>query len=487
MARSRANSDSSMTLEGHRTSGEKDAAPYHDAAATSARPSLERIPSQNQETEANIWPDPDNVVEADLEKGGAVPTPPPAAPPGMNPADFPDGGMQAWLVVFGGWCGLFCTFGLINCIGVFQEYYVAGPLSDYSNSAISWIPSMEVWGMTFFGLIFGRLFDTYGPRWLLIIGTIFYVFGLMMVSLSKEYYQFFLSQGVVAAIGSSAVFNACMSSVVSWFFRRRAAAFGIMVSGSSLGGVVLPIMMTHMIREVGFPWAIRTVAFLFLFLLSIACLTVRSRLPPRPRPLVVKEYLAGFKEPVFTLTIVASFLFFWGMFLPFNYIILEAQTVGVRAGLVEYLLPIINAVSVVGRIAPGIVADRVGRYNVVIFITALSAVITLALWIPGKSAAAIIVYAILFGFSSGGFISLAPTCIAQISDIRQIGVRTGTAFAVQSFGALTGSPIAGAILSAQGGTSYLGLQLFCGCTMAASVVVFIAARTLQVGMKLKKV
>lgn len=142
--------------------------------------------------------------------------------------------------------------------------------------------------------------------------------------------------------------------------------------------------------------------------------------------------------------------------------------------------------SIVGRIVPGIVADRLGRFNVMIFITGLSAVISLALWIPGKSAPAIIAYSVLFGFSSGGFISLGPTLIAQISDIRQIGVRTGTAFAVQSFGALTGSPIAGAITSAEGG-SFLGLQLFCGCAMAASVAVYVMARTVQVGLKVTKV
>ncbi len=132
-------------------------------------------------------------------------------------------------------------------------------------------------------------------------------------------------------------------------------------------------------------------------------------------------------------------------------------------------------------------ADRIGRFNVMIFITVLSAVITLALWIPGKSSGAIIAYAVLFGFSSGGFVSLTPPLIAQISDIRQIGVRTGTAFAVYSLGALTGSPIAGAITTHQGG-SFLGLQLFGGFTMVASVFVFIAARYVQVGWHpLKKV
>ncbi|KAL1901012.1 hypothetical protein Sste5346_002076 [Sporothrix stenoceras] len=490
-----------------------DSSPYNDASRRSStssyrrRRSLERIPSQNNETEANLYPEPNNVVEADLEKGGygpeesdespkekaaassgadsktadgeAAPAPP-AAPPGMSPADFPDGGTQAWLVVFGGWCGLFCTFGLINCIGVFETYYVTGPLSNYSQGTISWILSVETFVMTFGGLVFGRLFDTYGPRWLLIIGTIVYIFGLMMTSLASEYYQFLLAQGVCAAIGSSAVFNACMASVVSWFFKRRAAAFGIMVSGSSLGGVVLPIMFDKLIARIGFPWAMRAVAFLFLGLLIISCLTVRSRLPPRPKPLIIRDYLKGFTEPVYALTVFACFLFFWGMFLPFNYIELQAQAAGMSPTLLPYLLSIINAVSIIGRIAPGIIADRLGRYNIMIVITALSAIISLALWIPGKSTGAIIAYSILFGFSSGGFISLGPTLIAQISDIRQIGIRTGTAFAVQSFGALTGSPIAGAITSRQNG-SFTGLQFFCGFTMLASVIVFVIARIVLAG------
>ncbi|CAK7229619.1 hypothetical protein SBRCBS47491_007312 [Sporothrix bragantina] len=498
-------------------SNKPDNAPYHDATRRSStssfrrsRRSIERIPSQNNETDANIYPDPANVVEADLEKGGyapeeedenngssnnntqkdeeSAPAPaPPAGPPGMSPADFPDGGLEAWLVVFGGWCGLFCTFGLINCIGVFEAYYVAGPLSNYSQGTVSWILSVEVFFMTFGGLVFGRLFDTYGPRWLLIIGTIVYVFGLMMTSLCTEYYQFLLAQGICAALGSSAVFNACMASVVSWFFKRRAAAFGVMVSGSSLGGVVLPIMLDKLIARNGFPWAMRAVAFLFLGLLVVSCLTVHSRLPPRPRPFVLKEYLAGFKEPAFVLTVSACFLFFWGMFLPFNYIELQAQAAGMSPTLLPYLLSIINAVSIVGRITPGIVADHLGRYNVMIVITAFSAIISLALWIPGKSTGAIIAYSILFGFSSGGFISLGPTLIAQISDIRQIGIRTGTAFAVMSFGALTGSPIAGAITTDQNG-SFTGLQLFCGFSMLASVIVFTAARVILAGFNpMKKV
>lgn len=106
----------------------------------------------------------------------------------------------------------------------------------------------------------------------------------------------------------------------------------------------------------------------------------------------------------------------------------------------------------------------------------LSTLVTLAVWIPARtSSAGVVVFTALFGFASGGFVSLMPTLIAQISDIRQIGVRTGVAMAVMSFGALTGSPIAGAIVQSQDG-GYVGLQVFCGLCMGVSAVVFVFAR-----------
>lgn len=341
-----AHSDSSRDLDDHKKK-QADTSPYQ-----SRRPSLDRIQSKNSQTNANISGEPRNVAEAEIEEGereqreagekNAAAGPPPGS--GFHPSDFPDGGLTAWLVVFGGWCGLFCTFGFVNCIGVFQEYYLRGPLSDYSASTVSWITSMEVWGLVFFGLIFGRVFDVYGPRWMLVIGTVVYIFGLMMTSLCTEYWQFFLAQGVCAAIAASAVFNACMTSVFSWFFKKRAAALGIMVSGSSVGGVVMPIMIQQLIPKIGFPWTMRAVAFVYLGLLAMSCVTIKTRLPPRPKPLVVADYLAGFKEPAFALTLAGNFLFFWGMFIPFNYVILQAQQAGMDPTLVEYLLPIINAV-----------------------------------------------------------------------------------------------------------------------------------------------
>ncbi|KAJ3559189.1 hypothetical protein NPX13_g9569 [Xylaria arbuscula] len=282
--------------------------------------------------------------DIDVEKGATEVSTQPAAPPGINPDDFPDGGLEAWLVVVGGSLILFCSFGIVNCSGVFVEYYVNGPLSDYSSSDITWITSLQAFLVTGSNLVMGRLFDSYGTRWLLPIGTVIYSFGLMVLSLSTKYYQIVLSQGIVSGIGAACVFNCASNSTITWFYKYRAAALGIVVAGSSLGGIVLPILMSQLIPKIGFPWTVRILGFIVLLFCGMASFTVKSRLPPQPKPFHIAELIAPFKEVRFALVLIGAFFFFWGLYLPFNYLNIQAQQQGVTPSLIPYILPIVNAV-----------------------------------------------------------------------------------------------------------------------------------------------
>ncbi|KAJ6016057.1 MFS transporter asaE [Penicillium herquei] len=420
-------------------------------------------------------------AEAMTEKSNV----PPAGPPGDGPP--PDGGLQAWLAVLGGFCGLFVSFGWINCIGVFQAYYESNQLKNFSPSTVAWITSMETFVMFFAGPIFGTLFDSYGPRWILLGGTFLHVFGLMMTSLSTEYYQFFLAQGICSALGASAIFNACLNSIVTWFGKRRAFALGVTASGSSLGGVIFPIMVTHLIPEVGFPWAMRICAFLILFMLGITNLTLKSRLTYTKKPVRLINFVRPLKDIRFVITVSASFCFFWGMFLPFSFVITQAEEYGMSSNMSQYLIPILNAASIFGRTVPGYLADRLGRYNVMIFFSFFSSIIVLALWLPSRGNAPAIVFCALYGFGSGAFVSLAPALIAQISELREVGVRNGTCFSIISFAALTGTPIGGALVPNVLTDSYTNLQIFSGVTMIAGAMLYVVARIVVGGVNFKKV
>ncbi|KAJ5217397.1 MFS transporter asaE [Penicillium chermesinum] len=410
---------------------------------------------------------------------------PAAALPGPGPP--PDGGFHAWLTVLGGFCGLFVSFGWINAIGVFQTYYESHQLRNVSPSTVAWVTSLESFAMFFGSPIFGSLFDSYGPRVILLGGTFFHVFGLMMTSLSSEYYQFILAQGICSPFGASAVFNACVNSVSTWFAKRRAFALGVMAAGSSLGGVIFPIMVSKLIPQVGFPWTMRICAFLILGMLGICNLTLKSRLTHQPKRVKIMSFVRPLKELKFTVTVAAAFFYFWGMFLPFTYVITQAERYGMSQNLSQYLIPMLNAASIFGRTLPGYFADRFGRYNVMIFFAFFSGILVLALWLPSRGNAPAIVFSVLYGFGSGAFVSLVPALVAQISDLREVGMRNGTLFCIISFAALTGTPIGGALVPDVLHGSYTKLQIFCGVVILVGAVLFVVARIIVGGLVWKKV
>lgn len=417
----------------------------------------------------------ENLGEREKEANGAVPESTPEVISPWHPSQFPDGGRDAWLCLLGSFCCLFCSFGWLNCVGVFQSYYQTHQLSQYSPSTVSWISSLQIFVMFFPGPIVGFFFDNYGPRYLLIFGSFFHVFGIMMTSLCEEYWQFILAQGICSPLGLNCIFNAGTSTITTWFMKKRGAAFGMMAAGSGLGGVIFPIMASHLIPKVGFGWTMRICAFLILGLLIIANLTIKSRLPPRPRAFELKVFAEPFTDIRFILVTIASFFFFMGLFVPINFIELMAMANGMSTRLANYLLAVLNAASIFGRIIPGILADKFGRYNMQLIMSFFAAILVLALALPASSNAAIISFAGLYGFASGAYVSLAPAQIAHISKVEQIGVRMGVLFSIVSFAGLAGNPIAGAIVAADHG-GFTNANIFAGVLLFAGAVMFSITR-----------
>jgi MFS family permease len=118
-----------------------------------------------------------------------------------------------------------------------------------------------------------------------------------------------------------------------------------------------------------------------------------------------------------------------------------------------------------------------------ISLTLLGAIFTLGIWLPSANNATTIAYAGLYGFTSGCTFSIVPAVVASFSDIRRLGTRTGALYAVSSFGALFGSPIAGAIVNTQHG-GYSGLIILSGVGILVGTGFAIAARQALVGGKL---
>ncbi|KAF2115917.1 major facilitator superfamily domain-containing protein [Lophiotrema nucula] len=364
------------------------------------------------------------VLEADKE--APVPKPAPAAP-GLAPEE----GFRGWLCVLGSFICLFCTFGFLNAMGVFQTTYQQTYLRDYSPSEIAWIFALQLALMWLPGPLFGRIVDTWGPAPVLFPSCVLCVLALCTVSLAEKYYSIFLAQGLAFGIGSGGVFTASFVCVGQWFVRRRGLAIGIASSGSSLGGVIFPIFFDRVQRQVGFKGAVRYTALFIGILLAVSCFMVKSRLPRKKWNPDQKWFdLAMFKQKQFAVYTIGSFLVMWGLWAPFNFISSMALTrSNFSPTLALYLISIINATSVPGRILPPYMGDRLGHYNVITICSLFTGGSILALWLPFNyhpSHAGIIVFALVYGFASGAFVSLLMPCAAKTGTLETLGVRFGT-------------------------------------------------------------
>jgi MFS family permease len=262
-----------------------------------------------------------------------------------------------------------------------------------------------------------------------------HAFGLFMTSLADEYYQFLLAQGLCSGIGTAMLFYPSISCTVTWFDKKRASAIGIAAAGAGCGGILFPIILRTMIDHVSFGWTMRTSAFLVLVLGIVASLTISSRIPPTPKKASFQDIKATFKDSVWCLVVASGATSFSALWVVFTFIVTTAISRGVDASWSFYLVPILNGASVLGRIIPGILADRVtGAINMFLLVNISTLLILTCLWIPVSGQAGMIVFSILFGFTSGALNALSPVIIAQISDVKSIGLRTGLCYSFTGLG-----------------------------------------------------
>jgi len=396
-------------------------------------------------------------------------------------SSIPNGGLVAWLQVAGSFVLFFNTWGVINTFGSYQAYYRSNLLTSSNPSAISWIGSIQAFFLLVIGMVTGPIYDAGYFRSLLAGGSFMLVLGQMMLSLAHEYWQVLLAQAFCVGIGCGMLFIPSVAILNTYFTTRIGMAVGLAASGSSLGGVIYPIVFHKLVPRIGFPWTTRVIAFMILATQLIPNLVMRVRvLPARKRSLLD---LPAFKIPAYALQNLGFFVGFMGLYMPFFYAQVYALTYRItNPDLAFYLLAIMNSTSCFGRILPNVLADKIGAFNVVIPCTLVSGILCFC-FVSAKSSAALIVLMAFYGFFSGCFVSIPPTIIVQLSqDAREkIGTRLGQSFAVVAVGLLIGTPIGGAILDNRGFDS---VWIYGGCLLCGGSVILALARIVFRGWRL---
>ncbi|KAF7955013.1 uncharacterized protein EAE97_000272 [Botrytis byssoidea] len=150
---------------------------------------------------------------------------------------------------------------------------------DRSPSDVSWIGSIQVFLVFFIGTFTGRLTDAGYFRLVFLVGTIFSVVGRFMASLSTQYWQLFLAQGICCGLGIGCLFCPALSVASTSFSKNKMLAVGICACVSATGGLIFPVMFQQLITPLGYGWIMRIFGFFTTGCLTICNKLAKPRLP----------------------------------------------------------------------------------------------------------------------------------------------------------------------------------------------------------------
>ncbi|KAK7045204.1 MFS general substrate transporter [Favolaschia claudopus] len=402
---------------------------------------------------------------------------------------FPEGGVHAWIVLVGTTSGFFATFGYVNSWGVFQAYYQEKLLHSSTPSEISWIGSIQVrvlrgepavphrespkHAMIFLpAVLVGHLFDIGYYRFPFLVGSLLVVLTTLLVPECKQYWHFMLCQGFGVGIGSGLMFCTMFTIVTHWFKRRRGFALGFTCFGGAIGATVQPIILRQLISKLGFPWAMRILAFILLLMLVVTNLSIKRRLAPNKTPGGLLG-LQTYHNIPFVVFNICSFITGLGLFTMLTYISSSAIEFGISPNFAFYLVAIINFSSGIGRVTSGVLGDYYGPMNIMTIMTAIAGCATIA-WPFCRTIARITGISVLYGFSSGAWLALIGSAVGQMGDIEDLGRRLGALNTVAGIATLCGPPISGLFVESRLG--FISVGAFAGDALLVGACLIFVSR-----------
>ena len=356
----------------------------------------------------------------------------------------------AWVVVWGAFFCLAVIFGVAYSFAAFFESFATEFAARRADVAL-------VFGLS--GLIYfvlgvggGMLADRFGPRRVVCGGMLCIAGGLFTTSLAHSMATVYLTYGVGIGVGIALVYSPSIACVQPWFTRRRGLAAGIASAGIGAGTLVVPLLAASAIAWLQWRDALRALA-LGVLIVGLGAAVLLKRAPS------ARGSAAGAAHGVTLREALRSKSFWWlylsalaaapTMFVPFAHASAAARDMGIDEARAVGLVGLIGIGSLVGRFAIGALADRMGRSLTLVLMQA-SMGASLLLWNAAGGYAALALFALWFGLSYGGIVSLLPALCMDLFGARAVSSIIGALYTSAALGNLLGPVAAGAVFDTTG-------------------------------------
>lgn len=356
------------------------------------------------------------------------------------------------------WLILFSCIIINLCLGAGYAWSVfQGPLIEkfsWTTAQTSLAFSISFAMVPISMIIFGKIQDEKGPKWVSFGGGLMFGLGMIMTSFTQNLTMLYISYGLVLGFAIGMAYGCTTSTTVKWFPDKKGLAGGLTAAGFGSGAILFAPLAKNLISSYG---VLMTFRYLGIGLLIVICLASLILTAPEKKSTTVnQDDKINKKSNEMIKTGV-----FWGLWTAYIFgcvsglmiighaapIAKEFLNVEKLATLVVMLVAFSNTI---GRIVWGFVSDKVGRYKAVVlmFVTSSVGLLLLRFKIDPKLA----ILGIMFiALCFGGFLGSFPGITAENWGPLYNGSNYGVMFTAYGIAAVVGPRLAATIKEANNG------------------------------------
>jgi len=379
-----------------------------------------------------------------------------------------------WVIVAAG--------GLLGCVAVgamFSLPVFLLPMAQdtgWSVTGISTAMTVGFLAMALASMAWGSLSDRYGPRLVVLTGSVVLAASMALASRAASLLEFQLLFGLLIGASTAAVFAPMIACVTGWFETQRGLAVSLVSAGMGMAPMTMSPLAAWLVEHHGWRGAMMIIAGIAAILMIPAALLVRrppamsgegpAAMAAEPRSgMTVRQAV---RTPQFVALMLANFFCCATHSGPIFHTVSYAQTCGIPMVMAVTIYSVEGLSGMGGRLAFGILGDRYGALRVLVLgllvqafgVLSYAFVSTLE---PFYAVAAVV------GFVYAGTMPLYAVLVRENFPLKMMGTIIGGTAMAGSLGMSTGPLVGGMVYDHFG--SYAPMYIgSCGMGLAATLV-----------------
>jgi len=355
-----------------------------------------------------------------------------------------------WVIVAAG--------GLLSCVAIgamFALPVFLQPIAQdtgWSVAGISTAMTIGFLAMALGSMLWGNLSDRFGPRIVVLSGTVLLTIGLALASQATSLLMFQIVFGLLVGGGTAAVFAPMMAAVTGWFDTHRSLAVSLVSAGMGVAPMTMSPLAGWLVTNYDWRTSMLLIAVLAAVLMLPAALLVR-RPPALEQTAAVQEggpedsgltLSQVLRSPAFLILLATNFFCCATHAGPIFHTVSYAVTCGIPLLLAVSIYSVEGLAGLAGRIGFGLMGDRFGAKRVLVLGLLVQAFAALG-FLVARDLGSFYAVAALFGFIYAGVMPLYSVIARENFPLPMMGTVIGGIAMAGSLGMSTGPLVGGLI------------------------------------------